>query len=437
MLILFYSQFMKKHKKTNKANACVNPIKSLEITKTYFDHYSSVARKMFKLLDLNPDLFDCFTKKQKLNMMKVKFEIPKISIKKGHDVPRQYLRLIQHETYRYLRENYVGDPSIGLLHEDYITIGMSFISKMSQLKTNPVNLPEQMQQQVSEKVEAFISSKGCIIGDYLIIIQMITLHITKFNFRVYGFLWDGWTVSEKDFSMTCPIFITSTHSQQINFNYWKVHHTAYRLGIGTNMIDSPVWVKTSSSSIDTNDSNDRSLSVYIQSHALARIKERLDIMAAYTQRISLFNSVLDCKLVTTFKGSTLISFRDEHERILGYIPFTIDGDNLILLSFLPLCSPNVPEGIHLCKILDMTKDDLIFLGMDKLSFYQNTDFDANPRLKVALKKAGMWHLTEIVSEESAHLKSSVQNKGLIAKFFLQSPPVYNGEEILQEIAEIY
>ena len=78
-----------------------------------------------------------------------------------------------------------------------------------------------------------------------------------------------------------------------------------------------------------------------------------------------------------------------------------------------------------------------FLGMDKLSFYQYTDFEAIPKLKAALIKAGLWHLTEIEPEETIIDRPLVKSTGVIAKFFQEIKPESNKEDILNEVARLY
>jgi hypothetical protein len=112
-------------------------------------------------------------------------------------------------------------------------------------------------------------------------------------------------------------------------------------------------------------------------------------------------------------------------------------DKIILLTFLPLSSPDVPEGKCLHKVLDMTKEDLKYLNMDKLSFYRVTDFDTIPQLKAALIEAGIWHLTEIEPEEKIENIPVIRSAGVITKFFQQNTPEPNKYEVLDEIEKKY
>lgn len=422
---------MPKKQKKKPKTPYVNPFKCLEITKTYFDHFSIVARKCLQLIDLDPILFDSFTKKQKQDMMIAKFELPNICVKKGDSVPRQYIKFIQHETYSYLKKIKIGDQSIGLFYEDYVTMGMSFFSYVSAKCTEEYIPNIEKIKTISNRFNEYEINKGGSIIELLNFIQILTFHITKYNYRIYGFIWDGWVESNKKLSLTCPIYINSTKCESINFNYFKSKHTAYRLGIGNTNNDHPIWVAVPKEKFIKDSSKEEMLNVYVQSHAIARIRERLDILMVHTQILGLMNSILNCKLVKN-NGSLHISFWCEHDLILGYLPFSILDSNVIIRSFIPLSSPNVREGTRLCKALNTNKDDIEFLRMDKLSFYQNTDFDAIPQLKDALIHAGMWHLTEIKSEFDAEKQISATQTSVISKFFHKTDSdFYDGMTELQ------
>ena len=108
---------------------------------------------------------------------------------------------------------------------------------------------------------------------------------------------------------------------------------------------------------------------------------------------------------------------DQDEQLIGYFPFIVIDDKLILLTFLPLSSPNVPEGKLLHQEINLEKQDLSFLNMDKLSFYRQTDFEAIPQLKMALQKSGIWHLTQLVPQLSFEEENKEKSVGIISRFF--------------------
>ncbi len=54
------------HKKKKKTAPVHSIVRDMEVTKSYFDKFSEVARKTLQLIELDPALYDKFTKKQKM-----------------------------------------------------------------------------------------------------------------------------------------------------------------------------------------------------------------------------------------------------------------------------------------------------------------------------------------------------------------------------------
>jgi hypothetical protein len=75
----------------------------------------------------------------------------------------------------------------------------------------------------------------------------------------------------------------------------------------------------------------------------------------------------------------------------------------------------------------------IYLGMDKLSFFVDTDFEAIPRLKQTVMDAGLWHLTKLEPLPDYLPQNPVSTNTLIRFFQTERTP----EEVLSEIEEKY
>ena len=68
----------------------------------------------------------------------------------------------------------------------------------------------------------------------------------------------------------------------------------------------------------------------------------------------------------------------------------MQGNDIVINTFLPFTSSNTPEGQKLHQLIALSKDEIIYLGMDKLSFYSDVDFDQIPVLKNALIDSNIW-----------------------------------------------
>jgi hypothetical protein len=63
-----------------------------------------------------------------------------------------------------------------------------------------------------------------------------------------------------------------------------------------------------------------------------------------------------------------------------------------VLTLLPLFSPGTIEEYRLQERFAVQKEDIKFLGMDKLSFFLTVDFEQIPVLKDLFMDIGIWNL---------------------------------------------
>ncbi len=423
----------RKKKKTPPKPPC-----SLSISKTYFDEFSVTARKVLQLLELDPALYDKFTKKQKLSMMLLRFIPAHVYPMTGHSVPKVYVKVLQQEAYKFLKEIQVGEPSLGLSFYDYVTYGMTFISaarcREQEYAETPVGpICSEIAKRYTDNNNNFDISYMRSFYQYM---HLITFFLSKINMRYYGFncTWEKVRNSNR---WACHVFISANEAERVHFTYKKMLRPAYRLAMGSFLSKEPNWIMIPYTDLYPDSKIDKLLNVYVQNHVIARMKQRLDNQVSTYHNIALVNSMFNKEMVKCENGQSFLACRDHNELLVGYFPFIIIDENLYILTFLPLSSPDVPEGKKMCESLRANKDDLIFLGMDKLSFYSETDFDAIPQLKTALKDAGMWHLTEIESDDRTSADSFEKRIGLMAKFFQQNAPEPNKEEVFDEIEKMY
>lgn len=407
---------MAKSRKKKKTQT-PSPKRDYEVTKTYFDKFSEVARKTLRLLDLDPALYDKFTKKQKINMMLLKYAPPHVYAQKGHSIPSVYLKVIQQEIYNYSKSICVDPKVPDLLYCDYFTYSMTFLTNMrvkeefyADTELGPIC--SEIVKRYSITMDNFEKS---FLTKFYQYIKLITIFISKINFRYYGFKFEYKSLNDS-LRYAGHVYVNSTQAPRINFSYKQTTRPAYQLAMGQFLDDIPNWLYIPYKSVYPDNEKSTNLSVYAQNHVMIRMKERLDNQPYYYQSFAIINSALNKEIITK---SNLLVCRDQDEQLIGYFPFIVQEDKLILLTFLPLSSPNVPEGKMLHREINFEKQDLSFLNMDKLSFYRQTDFEAIPQLKMALIKSGIWHLTEIVPQLSYKEENKEKSVGIITRFFQQ------------------
>jgi hypothetical protein len=137
-----------------------------------------------------------------------------------------------------------------------------------------------------------------------------------------------------------------------------------------------------------------SVPVYIQTHALNRMEERLDCLNLQELISSVYASLLKPVAVRKEKCRILLSFRILETKMGYFTAQYIDGAVLIH-TFLFITNNGTPEGEKLNELTGLGKLDKKYLTIDKLSTFINSDISTNEKLKDLFIKAGCNSLLEI------------------------------------------
>lgn len=162
--------------------------------------------------------------------------------------------------------------------------------------------------------------------------------------------------------------------------------------------------------------------VYIQKHALNRLFERLDCI--YAEWINLFTveSILKSQMVTNKYGQQMIAFSIFDKKV-GYLVYSYVSNKIVIRTFLLITCADTPEGQKLEELIGLEKQDVQFLGVDKLSAFACSDIIKNEPLYELFKLAGCEGLFNI-SESARIQKDMVQNAARIFDYL-------NGNENFQ------
>lgn len=136
------------------------------------------------------------------------------------------------------------------------------------------------------------------------------------------------------------------------------------------------------------------LKVYIQRHALDRLKERIGDFFTELNYTEVISMVLKHQTLPADDGGYLFPYTYENKR-LGYLKANIFGDRLIFRTFLFLTNNGTPEGKKLAKLLGVQKADKKYLGIDNLKTFINSDIESNENLKQIFCQTGCGELFEM------------------------------------------
>jgi hypothetical protein len=285
------------------------------------------------------------------------------------------------------------DEELKITLMDMATVGLSLyfvLSINNFMKTLPPMQAEIVERirKVFVKEDIYIKIQSQILGK----LKLLLILFSQPNFRIYGLHLNAHQPAAYSNNFQQILQITAHECQTLRFKYHNVERTAFRLAIGpTYDISGDMSCEGATiamSKIFPHAEPNRQLNIFIQSHAIHRFKERIDTIIPVMRNEYLVLSLMFIqKTVLSPNNTPLIACImpvDGVDKTIGYFAFTIDGDNLFVLTLLPLLSYNVPEGRILYEHLHLSPDDMKYLGMDKLSFFYEIDISQIPLLKQVL-----------------------------------------------------
>ncbi len=173
--------------------------------------------------------------------------------------------------------------------------------------------------------------------------------------------------------------------------------TVYRLGL-TEYGKGLSWATIDPAKLPVSSVNTKEpLPVYVQMHAVHRLKERLDCMDNDLLLFFLNESVEDYHIVTSPSGKLLLEYKFGG-KILGYFVIDKVKNLLVIRTFLFITNNNTPEGVRLHRIAGLQLEDKKFLQIDRLSTFLQPDVRSNEFICSLFKEAGCGELLKLDKE---------------------------------------
>ncbi len=189
----------------------------------------------------------------------------------------------------------------------------------------------------------------------------------------------------------------------------------YRVGRG--IIDQGFgWAKVCPADLKiTGVLSEMPLPVYVQAHALVRLRERIDREHEEYLHFYLVDAFEKPEVQTNAAGKTLVTYRIFGKKV-GYLVVTVELGIAIIRTFLFLTNNGTPEGQQLHEQLGLVAQEKKYLKIDKLSTFASSDLRGDARLRKLFTDAGCGSLFELTTE-SAEDHPVGEHADYIAKYF--------------------
>jgi hypothetical protein len=170
---------------------------------------------------------------------------------------------------------------------------------------------------------------------------------------------------------------------------------------------------------------DENLPVYISSHALDRIRERLDDQLVSMVAMFAIYSAMDkpvCYPLPDGSGDMMVELRvKEPDMKLGYFVVSRSRTEIIIKTFLFCTMYQTPEGYKLHRRLRMASPDYDFHKLEKYSTLAYSDLTTHPTLRPIWEDCGFHGLLTLIDRgvKIFDLKQKKQAEEMIRYFQLE------------------
>ncbi|MCX2450315.1 hypothetical protein OQX61_03435 [Pedobacter sp. PLR] len=146
------------------------------------------------------------------------------------------------------------------------------------------------------------------------------------------------------------------------------------------------------------------LEIYISTHALDRLQERINITPGIMHQILLL-TFLQPEISHRWRGDVShVDFLVAGLKV-GYLVVKLHGSKLMIHTFLFLTNNDTFEGEKLGRLLSIVKEDKKYLEIDSLPAFNSYHIDQNEKLSKLFKDAGCGSLLKL-----GHLKEFTINQ---------------------------
>lgn len=143
--------------------------------------------------------------------------------------------------------------------------------------------------------------------------------------------------------------------------------------------------------------------VYVQQHALDRLRERLPVDLRY-QNHSLINSLANPVVTRRGGDSVLVQFRLCDSFHLGHLVVRCIPDAVVVTTFLVVTMQGTPEADRLYRELRLRRPDVEYAGLDRLPTFFDCDLREDPELAQIFETCGCGDLLGLRTRDRPELR---------------------------------
>ncbi|GET24079.1 hypothetical protein [Prolixibacter sp. NT017] len=381
------------------------------------------VRHFFTLIE-KEHLFRQISERELQYLWKLRMRAPKIKPEDGCSLSAKHAKMMTEALYYYLDEYKVdiSDTDYQISAYDYLTTGLTIYAFILR-EPNP-NFPkgdnffEEMrpitENLFGDELELLIKTLKTNLG-------MIYDGIDIDHYPVQ-FEWRGGQSAHR--GVFAAFIVSRVANPVIHIKTGGSRRPAYQVGFAIEEFV-PLKLKAEVLHLETAEYPEL-LNVYIQSHALRRLSERVDLLAPGELRWCMYDSLAEPTVIPYRHHSYLIEYRVLGYKI-GYLVADLMKRKIIIRTFLLVTQCGTPEEQKLCSNTGLSKEDIAYLNLCKLSSFVNSDIYENQTLKVMFEEAGCGPVLEFAKDKAKKPAKKIPRAEQILNYLKAEPPMLEFE----------
>jgi hypothetical protein len=358
--------------------------------------YRESLQRVLNALEM-PDLFRNLPKKESMALLMARFHPPRIDPAEGTRVPRRVMEQVRKQFSILLKAFTLpvmpGYDSVSL--EDFSTAGYALAahSKLKLPRSSGALLS--MLEQLRPFSQYMDSSNDECMRWLKLAATAACMSINRVNQTMYlpTPRFDshrlGLALQCRVSMRICPV---KPESRVVSMD--GKPRPACRIGLAVAGAGIR-WAATTPAELgSTSDFADLPMQACIQSHALSRLRERLDTCNLGTIHSELFFAFEKKQFAPLANNRALAAFEVFGEKV-GYLLVEIVDGAAVVRTFLFITNSGTPEGTRLDHELRVGKMEKEYLQIDRLSAFVKTDLPQDQRVRNVFERVGLGHLCRL------------------------------------------
>jgi hypothetical protein len=384
-------------------------------------HHNEFIRDLKEILDkaVGPEIFRLIPPAEIDNLYMLRCQPVRLKAGPGQKIPAAVLKELKSLSTLLFKNNYI-DTGIGELSNislyDFFSLGLTIILYAIRLKEDAYPFAAK----VKKALESFADIENNSVyqeamAHYSRILTTMSIFNSSISAGLYALKHCQSSVDDRSITICFYVEVYYLQAPKIQIPIGGHHRPAYRLGWPvTEPVPHLKFTDVSSEKLGFPPGD--LLEVYIQSHALNRLFERMDVLDPGLLCFNIFLSFVNLKVCKSRKGNWLFEYTVLGNKT-GYFVGEVIDKRIILKTFLFLTNNGTPESEKLYATTGITKEDKVYLTIDKLSVFLDSDIVINERVKQLFIDAGCESLFKI--DKSLRLPREGDGERSIADFIVK------------------